>query len=150
MEKRPCKNCRRLIEISPQRPDQKYCNRKKCQRARKNAWQKKKLRTDKEYRQNQQDTQAIWREKNPNYNKRYREANPEYTAKNRLAQTERNRKKRSVSNNTSIYDAIANMDVSNSKNSIKPGRYTIISASYPEFAKMDVIIVDMPAKSESY
>ncbi|MDX2439231.1 MAG: hypothetical protein QNK40_01645 [Desulfobacterales bacterium] len=150
MDKCPCKNCRRLFEISPQRPDQTYCKRKICQRARKNAWQKKKIRTDEDYRQNKQDAQERWLKKNPDYYKSYREKNPEHTEKNRLAQAERNRKKRSVSNHTCIYNSIAKMDVSNDQNSIKSGRYTIISVDNPEFAKMDVIIVDMPIKSENY
>ena len=51
MAKHPCtcKKCRRLFEIRPQRPDQKYC-RKQCQQARKNAWQNKKMLTDEDYR----------------------------------------------------------------------------------------------------
>jgi hypothetical protein len=150
MKKCPCKNCRRLFEISPQRPDQKYCKRKKCQRARKNAWQKEKIRTDEDYRQNQKDAQERWCKKNPDYYKTYREKNPAYTKKNRLAQVERNRKKRSVSNQTSIDDSIAKMDMLNNQNSIKSGRYTIISADNPEFAKMDVLIVDISIKSKTY
>lgn len=150
MDKCPCKNCRRLFEISPQRPDQKYCKRKICQRARKNAWQKEKMQTDDDYRQNQKDARERWCKKNPDYYKNYRKKNPEYTEKNRLAQAERNRKKRSVSNHTTIYDEIAKMDVSSNQTSIKSGRYTIISADNPEFAKMDVIIVDMPIKSIYY
>jgi hypothetical protein len=150
MKKRPCKNCRRLFEISPQKPDQKYCKREKCQRAWKNAWQKEKMRTDDDYRQNQNDAQERWCKKNPDYYKTYREKNPAYTKKNRLAQAERNRKKRSVSNQIAIDDSIAKMDVLNNKNLIKSGRYTIISADNPEFAKMDVLIVDMSIKSKDY
>ena len=150
MDKFPCKNCRRLFEISPQRPDQKYCKRKKCQRARKNAWQKEKIRTDEDYRQNIKDAQERWCKKNPDYYKTYREKNPAYTKKNRLAQVERNLKKRSISNQTFIDNSIAKMDVLNNQNSIKSGRYTIISADNPEFAKMDVLIVDISIKSKDY
>ena len=150
MEKCLCKNCRRLIEISPQRPDQKYCNKKKCQRARRNAWQKGKMRTDKDYRQNQKAAQKRWHKKNPDYYKNYRKKNSGYTEKNRLAQAERNRKKRSGSSHTSIYDAIAKMDVSNNQSSIKSGKYTIFSADNPKVAKMDVIIFDISTESMGY
>lgn len=123
MEKRACKNCRRLFTISPQRPNQRYCSDKKCQRARKSAWQKEKMRTDSAYRQNQQDTQKRWRKKNPHYHRNYRETHPEYTRRNRAAQADRNRQNRQKGNTESIFDAIA---------------------------KMDVIIIVNPSKSNSY
>lgn len=149
MEKRSCKNCRRLFKACPQRPDQKYCSAKKCQRARKSAWQRKKMQTDRDYRQNQKEAQDRWLKKNPDYYKRYRKNNPVYTEKNRVAQDERNRKKRHRSNHMSIYSAIANMDVSSDVNPINTGRYTISSANDPKFAKMDVIIIDMSSKTGS-
>ena len=150
MEKRPCKNCRRLFTAIPQRPDQQYCSLKKCQRARKNAWQKEKMRTDPTYRQNQQDAQERWRKKNPHYHRNYRETHPEYTRRNRAAQADRNRKNRQNENQASIFDAIAKMDVSKDENTIKPGNYTLISAEDPEIVKMDVIILVNPSKSNSY
>jgi len=147
MEKRLCKNCRRLIEITPQRPNQKYCNNEKCQRARKRAWQNQKMDTDEAYRLNQKDAQDRWCEKNPDYYKNYRKTHPKYARKNREAQAERNRKKRRIANPTSIYEAIAKMDVSSDESLIKPGRYTLFSAENPDIAKMDVIIIGMPLKS---
>jgi hypothetical protein len=147
MEKRLCKKCRQLFKVRPQIPNQKYCSQKKCQRARKNVWQKAKIRTDKAYRQNQKEAQKRWHKSNPEYYQNYRKKNPEYTAKNRLAQAERNRRKRSVSGLKSIYDVIAEMDLSSNKISIKSGRYTIISADNPKFAKMDVIIADISTKT---
>lgn len=150
MAKRPCKKCRRLFEIRPQRPDQKYCSRKQCQQARKNAWQNKKMLTDEDYRQNQKDAKERWRKNNPEYSKNYRAKNPEYTEKNRLAQAERNHKNRCLSKDTCIYDVIAKMDVSNAQSPIKSGRYTIFSATDPEIAKKDVLIIDIPIKSKPY
>lgn len=149
MEKRHCKNCRRLFTVSPQKPKQKYCNCKKCQRARKSAWQKQKMEIDQAYRLNQKDAQDRWCEKNPDYFKNYRETHPDYVRKNREAQAERNCKRRSINNPTSIYEAIAKMDVSKDECSIKPGRYTIFSAEHSDIAKMDVIIIAMPLKSNS-
>ncbi len=149
MEKHPCKNCRRLFTVTPQRPTQKYCSCKKCQRARKSAWQKQKMDTDEAYRLNQKKVQDRWREKNPGYSQNYRATHPDYTRKNREAQAERNRKSRHKINPTSIYEAIAKMDVSKGEYSIKPGRYTIFSAEHPNIAKMDVIIIGMPLKSDS-
>ena len=79
MEKCPCKNCRRLIEISPQRPNQLFCKRKICQQVQKNNWQKKKRVSDEAYRQNQDDANERWLDKNPDYYKNYRTNHPEYT-----------------------------------------------------------------------
>lgn len=149
MEKRPCKNCRRLFTVTPQRPEQKYCSCKKCQRARKSAWQKEKMHTDEAYRLDQRDAQERWRKKNPDYSQNYRRTHPEYVRKNREAQAERNRKKRQRAHPTSIFEAIANMDVSKEESLIKPGRYTIFSAENPDIANMDVIIIGMPLKSKS-
>ncbi len=87
MEKRSCKNCRRLFKVCPQRPNQKYCSTKKCQQARKNAWQRKKMRTDRAYRQNQQDAQDQWLKNNPDYYERYRKNNPVYAEKTELLRT---------------------------------------------------------------
>jgi len=150
MEKRPCKNCRRLFTVTPQRPTQKYCSCKKCQRARKSAWQKQKMDTDEAYRLNQEDAQDRWYKRNPNYSKKYRETHPDYARKNREAQADRNRKKRHLGNHTSIFEAIAKMDASNDECLIKPGRYTIFPAEKSDIAKMDVIIICMPVKSNIY
>ena len=150
MEKQFCKNCRRRFIPTPQRPDQQYCSSTKCQWARKNAWQKEKMRTDPAYRQNQKDAQERWRKKNPDYYRNYRERHPEYTRRNRGAQSHRNRKNRQKGNVASIFDVIAKMDVSNTENAIKPGNYTLISADDPKIAKMDVIIIVNPSKSVSY
>ena len=150
MEKRPCKNCRRLFEISPQKPDQLYCNRKICQRVRKNWWQNKTLKSDKTYRQNQDAAQKCWLDKNPGYYKKYRENHPEYTERNRQKQRERNRKKRAIGHQTSIFNKIAKMDVSNAKKPILSGMYVLSSAENPNIAKMDVLIVDISSISTTY
>lgn len=150
MKKRPCKNCRRLIEINPQRPDQLFCNRKICQRVRKNNWQKKKMVSDETYRQNQCDAQQRWLEKTPDYYKNYREDHPKYTEKNRLKQQKRNRKKRAIDHQKSIFSEIAKMDVSSAKNPIMSGMYELSSAQDPSIAKMDVLIVDISSISRGY
>jgi len=63
-----CKNCRRIIDQpNPRIENQQYCKRKKCQRARKRRWQKRKMATDKDYQLNQKASQRKWRENNPDY-----------------------------------------------------------------------------------
>lgn len=111
MGKRACKKCRRLFTVTPQRPNQKFCSCKKCQRARKDAWQKGKMRMDSTYRQNQKDARERGLKKNPEYYTNYRKKHPEYAQKNRTAQIDRNRKNRQKANDAPIVDAIAKMDV---------------------------------------
>lgn len=69
-----CKACRGTRLINPRNPNQQYCNRADCQRARKRAWQRKKRATDPQYRKNQIDCQERWREQHPEYWQAYRKS----------------------------------------------------------------------------
>lgn len=137
MEKRRCKSCGCLLEPSPKHPNQKYCTKKKCQRARKSKWQREKLAQDKDYRDNQADCQARWRAKNPDYWKNYRMENPQYTKGNREKQRERNRSKRAMLN------PIAKMDAERGEKHEFSGRYKLIPIDGQMIAKMDAVIVEI-------
>jgi len=52
-----CKHCHRLFIPNPRVIDQQYCSQKVCQRARKRHWQRQKMKTDPDYRQNQKESQ---------------------------------------------------------------------------------------------
>ena len=57
-----CKNCRRVIRNpNPRIKNQEYCGEKKCQRARKRKWQRRKMSSDQDYRLNQEAALAKWR-----------------------------------------------------------------------------------------
>ncbi|WP_052507058.1 hypothetical protein [Desulfonatronovibrio magnus] len=94
MSRKRCKFCRCLFILNARNPDQKYCSKPDCQKARKRRWQKKKVKDDEAYRLNKQDAQKRWCEKNPDYWKNYRENNPNYTGCNRESQQHRNRCRR--------------------------------------------------------
>jgi len=87
---RICTFCGRSSEPCPTVPDQRYCSRPECQKARRRKWQKEKLATDEAYRANQADCQRAWRQKNPDYWRHYREIHPAYTERNRQLQRQRN------------------------------------------------------------
>jgi len=109
--KRRCKKCGCLIEITSRNPDQFYCSKKECQRARKTKWQRKKMATDEDYRLNQAAASKRWREKNRGYWKKYRKRNQEYTNRNREKQRQRNRSRTVAKDaNGSILTPIAKMD----------------------------------------
>ena len=108
MKRRRCKNCNKSFVISSRHPEQKYCSRKECQKARKNNWQRRKLSSDEDYRKNQADCQERWVEKHPGYWKQYRKKNPESARRNKEKQRGRNRINRRQPPSKS--PSIANMD----------------------------------------
>lgn len=99
MQKRKrCRNkdCCEPFTPCPQVPNQKYCSKKECQRARKREWNRKKLESDEDYREARRDAQKNWRKKNPDYWKQYRARQKNYVQKNRQQQRTRNRKRQLV------------------------------------------------------
>ena len=67
-----CLCCRRQIPANPRLKNQNYCGRPDCQRARRQAWQRKKMATDPAYQENQHRAQKQWQENNPDYWQKYR------------------------------------------------------------------------------
>ena len=70
MEPVPCLHCG--IFFTPRNKLQNYCVNPECQKARKAAWQRDKLRTDPDYQMTKQLSQQKWLQKNPGYWKKYR------------------------------------------------------------------------------
>lgn len=129
-----CVYCGTFFESSPRHKNQTACKNPECQRAKKAAWQRYKIKTDPEYRANQKSSQKRWVEKNPGYWKRYRKKYPERAEKNRIMQLIRNRKARSTDwREKEDSSLIAKMDASN------PDRYEIVGQFWmvPVVAKMD-------------
>lgn len=127
-----CKNCRRVIQKpNPIIENQDYCRRKACQRARKRKWQRHKMATDDDYRQNQKGCRDQWLQNNPDYYQNYRETHPDYTDRNREMQKKRDAKRR-LSN-------LAKMDALTQINSENTESYFIFSAN-DDLANMDALI----------
>ena len=89
-----CVHCRRRFIANPRAKNQKYCNRACCQRARKTRWQRHKMATDADYRQNQKDSRRSWQIQHPDYWRQYRAAHPQYCERNRMLQKQRDAKRR--------------------------------------------------------
>ena len=138
-----CKNkdCRVLFTPCPQVPVQKYCSKKECQQARKNAWNRKKFATDPDYREYKQTSQARRKENNPNYWKEYRASHPDYTLRNRKLQRIRNLKRLKQP----AEPVIAIPDESIPVISIVTGRYKIIPVHSDMIATPDECIVEITA-----
>ena len=120
--------CRRLFLPNPHVNNHQYCNRNDCQRVRKRCWQRKKMKNDPDYRDNQRDAQQCWMEQNRDYWRRYRHRHPEYVKRNRLLQKQRDKRRRLRN--------LAKMDASKQSSFVKAGSYYLIPAK-ENLAKMD-------------
>lgn len=118
-------DCQRLFDPNPRVKNQRYCDAKDCQRARKRQWQKEKLAADPDYKANQRDCQREWHLHHPDYYKEYRQNHPTYCQRNTLLQTYRNTKAR----------VIAKMDA------FKPApiKYPDVFYMLASIAKMDAL-----------
>lgn len=129
-----CAHCRGAFERRPQNPDQTYCSKPECQRARKRHWQRVKRRTDSDYRENQREAQRRWQAKNPDYWKRWRAAHPEAVERNRARQQVRNGKRLGREGGAGPAgvggDAsrIAKMDASTEGMALPSGTYRLVPA----------------------
>jgi hypothetical protein len=131
-QKMRCANprCRKPFVRDPRVKNQRYCGKKECQRLRKRRWQHQKMKTDPDYRKNQQESQQCWVEQNRDYWRRYRANHPSYVERNRLLQKGRDQKRRR--------QRLAKMDASQEIYPVTPGTYYLVPAK-GDLAKMDPI-----------
>lgn len=141
MKRRKCNHCGRSFVVTSRHPDQTYCSRKECQRARKTNWQRRKLGSDEDYRINQADCQANWASQHPGYWKRYREKHPEYVQRNKEKQRERNRTNRAKPPLITTTSTVAKMDANQNEKPVFSGYYKLIPVIETPFANMDPILV---------
>jgi len=144
MEQIQCVHCGDFFDPSPRHKNQTACQKLECQRAKKAAWQRFKIKTDPDYQAGKKISQQKWLKANPDYWKQYRKNHPEYTERNRILQSLRNRKNRAPKtfSNTEA-SLIAKMDASKPYSFETLGQFWLI----PVIAKMDaskVNIVKIP------
>lgn len=137
-----CEYCGDIFIPLPSVKDQRYCRKPACQKTRKNLWQKRKLASDRDYRENQAACQKAWREKRPDYWKEYRASHPAYVERNREKQQERNHG-RSRKRETAPSPVIAKMDESTPRKIIPSGRYRLVPVCNQVIAKMDEWLVEI-------
>ena len=137
MEQIPCVYCGDFFGPSPRHKNQTACPKARCQKARRAAWQRHKMKHDPIYRANQKSSHQKWLKSKPGYWKDYRKENPEKAQRNRILQTLRNREARSDAKmNASL---IAKMDSSKSDNFEILGQFWLV----PAIAKMDPLKVNI-------
>ena len=140
MEQILCVYCGDFFDPSPRHKNQTACQKEKCQKAKKAAWQRHRIKTDPIYAANQKSSQQQWIKSKPGYWKRYRNKNPEKAQRNRIAQAMRNRKARAAPDVTTMHPLlIAKMDASKSDNFQILGQFRLL----PVIAKMDALKVNI-------
>ena len=146
MEPIPCVNC--AVFFIARNRKQNYCTKAGCQRARKAAWQRFKLKFDEQYRIQQHLSQQKWLQSNPGYYRSYRGRNPDKVKRNRALQTIRNRRnrKRSGSPKSAEPFLIAKMDARKFCHFNMVGQFYLV----PVIAKMDVSRVNIYKISDCY
>jgi len=144
MEQIPCTYCGDFFDPSPRHKNQTACKKTTCQRAKKAAWQRFKMKNDSIYNANQKGSNQKWLKATPGYWKDYRERNPEKVERNRILQAIRNRRARSLPSAAKTDESmIAKMDASKSNKFEVLGQFWMV----PVIAKMDaskVNIVKIP------
>jgi hypothetical protein len=78
MTKLRCTHCGIRFTPAPQVPKQTYCSKPGCQKERRRKWQKNKLKSDPDYRDNQLRAQKAWTDRNPDYWRQYRQNSSVY------------------------------------------------------------------------
>jgi len=133
--------------------NQEYCGDPKCQRARKAAWQKKKMAEDPSYKAKQTACVNRWRQNRPlhQYQRAYREDHPEYVKANREKQRIRNarrseRQESTLSKKIVKMDALRNQPIESTAYLMTP--YEMDASG--KIVKMDTLFVELlPLQADS-
>ena len=146
MEEVSCCHCGRYFIPDPRQKHPRYCGRQECQRARKAAWQREKIRGDPDYQANQRQCRQDWCKEHPDYWKAYRQKHPEQANRNRDLQRMRNRRRRSEgrSNPSEKKEPlIAKMDASEGVGILGKTTFSGQFWLVPVIAKMDALKVNI-------
>ncbi|MGN8134605.1 hypothetical protein ACTJLC_07745 [Paraburkholderia sp. 22099] len=136
---RRCIACGVLFNPRSQIPHQRYCSATACQRERRRRWQRERLRSDPDYRDNQARAQQTWRSRHPDYWRQYRASHPAYRERNCAMQRKRNARQRS--------GPVANIDVSPACRPLASGFYVLRRAAATNIAKMNACTVHIAVLS---
>jgi hypothetical protein len=148
MEQTLCVHCYDLFSSNPRNKNQCYCSKPDCQRARKAAWKRHKIKTDPEFKADHRLSCKKWAQRNPGYWSQYRKDNPHQAQRNRMLQTIRNRRRTKSCQSRLCPDrnVIAKVDASISNNFKPVGQFWLV----PVIAKVDALKVNIFELSNPY
>jgi hypothetical protein len=152
MEEVSCCRCGGYFPPDPRQKNPRYCRKLGCQRARKAAWQRAKIRADPDYQADQKRCWQDWCKVHPAYWKEYRQQHPDQARRNRDLQRMRNTRRRSRGRDDPPGmkgSMIAKMDASaylgTSSRATFSGQFWLV----PVIAKMDALKVNIYGITES-
>lgn len=133
-----CASCNDEVTPNPKLKgrQQSYCGKANCQKARKAAWKRKKMRSCPEFRSDHALSNKKWSMSHPSYWQDYRLSNPDKTYRNRLLQHQRNRRLRSPPEPPDCKGRRDNTELNQ-----MVGEYWLV----PVIAKVDAIKVNIAA-----
>jgi hypothetical protein len=134
-----CAHCREQFKPNPRVKNQKYCGKRECRKARRAKWQRDKIATDEDYRENQKICSQKWEVRHPGYYRQYRRKHPEYTERNRILQQIRNNRR----SNNRQGKLIAKMDSLIRPYYLRDSLFRIVPQKGEMIAKMDSLIVKL-------
>ena len=143
-----CTHCGQQSLLNPRlKGKQHYCCNKACQQARKNKWERDKIKNDKLYRKKRYTQKAQWRSNKPcdQYQNHYRQTHPGYVTTNRKQQSTRNNKRVNLST-PPVREKIVKTDTLLPESLLSGGLYTL-HPYYPDtskkIVKTDTLIVTL-------
>jgi len=145
-----CRHCRIRHRKNPRLKGlQQYCNAKACQQARKNKWEREKLKKDPVYKAKRRESKKRWYTHHPGdrYQSAYRKTHPLYCENNRAKQGPRNQE-RILS---CPAGKIVKTDALIQENLSRQGLYILFPCKNPgakKIVKTDALIVQMLGGAE--
>ena len=149
-----CYHCQRWCPKNPRlKGKQKYCGAKECQQARKNSWERRRLKKDPVYKAKRKTDKKRWYSQYPGhkYQSEYRKSHPEYCKGNREKQILRNQKRQILE----IIPKIVKTDTLSLKRAVSQGLYVLIpykkaaeKTDAKKIVKTDALIVQMIATQQ--
>ncbi len=140
-----CLHCKQRCKNNPRlKGTQRYCGERCCQQARKNRWEKDRLKNDPSYRSRRYALKTAWYKKYPGdrYQALYRQNHPDYVQNNVRTQLLRNKKR---GENASV-SKIVKTDALISETLSQKGLYVLYPYKWNEsekIVKTDALIVEI-------
>jgi len=144
-----CHHCHRRLKKNPRlKGEQQYCGSRDCQQARKNKWEREKLRDDCHYKARRLAHREQWYSRYPGdkYQNLYRQSHPEYLMGNR----EKQRKRGKILAGNTSGSKIVKPDALPSKSLVAQGLYVLSpykNTDGGKIVKPDAFIVELRACS---
>jgi hypothetical protein len=147
-----CRHCGKRSRKNPRiKSYQGYCGSLSCQQARKNLWEREKLKNNLLYNDQRKSQKAGWREHRPGhqYQRDYRQTHPCYAETNRKKQLIRNKKASKIAFD-SYNPKIVKTDALMAESLVRCGLYEILPYKMrpgEKIVKTDALIVEIRAHS---